>query len=180
VSRFDVEVVLEGTDLPDDVLDRLFDTLPDALPSFMNGVAKVTAPVDADDPETAALWLIATLRRLLPDARPVRLGQDLVSISGIAERIGRTRESVRLLVHGSRGPGNFPPAVGAVGDGIRVWPWAVVVDWFRDDLGVDLGERGIPPEVAAAVDAWLAGTSISRERGRPAPPTVRPGQRRSA
>jgi hypothetical protein len=46
--------------------------------------------------------------------------------------------------------------VGVVGDGIRIWPWAVVVEWFAGRLDHDLGERGVPPEVAAVVDAELA------------------------
>jgi hypothetical protein len=52
------------------------------------------------------------------------------------------RESVRLLVDGKRGPGRFPPPVGVVGDGARVWPWSVVPEWFNKVLGVDLGENG--------------------------------------
>src|SRR5579864_5635923 len=37
---------------------------------------------------------------------------DLITASMIAERTGRTRESIRLLVNGNRGPGDFPSPVG--------------------------------------------------------------------
>ena len=74
-------------------------------------------------------------------------------MSDIARRAGRTRESVRLLVDGKRGPGGFPPPLGIVGEGIRVWPWSVVLEWFDKVLGVDLGEHGVPPEAAAVLDA---------------------------
>jgi hypothetical protein len=181
MSQYDVAVVLEGADLDDDALVvRLFEALPDALPSTINGVTQVVSPVVADDPESAAMWLIQRLGELWPAARPVRLDQDLVSITDIADRTGRTRESIRLLADGLRGPGGFPSHVGVVGDRVRVWPWALVVDWFREALGFDLGERGIRPEIAAAVDAWLAGTSITHRRAQLMPPAVQPNRRRSA
>lgn len=156
MGTFTVAVVLESIELDDEVLDTMFRDLPDAVPSDVNGVVTISAPVKADDPEAAAHRLIARLRPLLPGARPVRLDQDLVSITDIAERTGRTRESVRLLADGRRGPGGFPAPIGTVGDGIRVWPWTVVVDWFRESLGHDLDERGVPPAVAARVDAMLS------------------------
>src|SRR2546421_12108140 len=34
----------------------------------------------------------------------------LVTMAEIADRLGRSRESVRLLISGGRGPGGFPPA----------------------------------------------------------------------
>lgn len=87
---------------------------------------------------------------------PLRVDQDLVSVSDIARRVGRTRESVRLLVDGKRGPGRFPPPIGGVGDEIRVWPWSVVLEWSNKVLGVDLGENGVPPLTAAVLDVSFA------------------------
>lgn len=158
MTEFNVAVVLEDVELSDDVIGALIKALPDAVPSAVNGVVTVSSPVEADDALEAATNLVEVIRGVLPASRVVRLDQDLVSISDIATRTGRSRESVRLLVDGARGPGGFPGPVGVVGDGIRIWPWAVVVDWFREVLDQDLGERGIPPEVAAAIDAALAGT----------------------
>ena len=77
-------------------------------------------------------------------------------MSDIARRVGRTRESVRLLVDGKRGPGGFPAPLGVVGEGIRVWPWSVVLEWFDKVLGVDLGENGVPPDAASVLDASFA------------------------
>lgn len=153
---FTVGVVLEEFELTDDALDAIFTALPDAVPSDIAGLVTVTAPVEADDPETAAFALIERLAQAVPGAVPARLDQDLVSIPDVAERVGRSRESVRLLVEGRRGPGGFPAPVGTVGDGIRVWPWASVLGWFASALGEDLGERGVPPEAAAVVDSCLS------------------------
>jgi hypothetical protein len=184
MNPFTVSVVLDDVDLSDEIIEAVFALIEDAVPSAVNGVVVVTAPVAAQDDEAAAFQLIAQLRAALPEATPVRLDQDLVSISDIAQRVGRTRESVRLLVEGKRGPGDFPPPVGTVGGGIRVWPWAVVLDWYRDALGEDLDERGVRPETAALVDACLAGENrratteqrwtLARTSTRLAPADVRP------
>jgi hypothetical protein len=157
MPTYTVSVVLGSVALTDEVLDALFTAIDDVVPSSIDGMVKITAPVAADDDQSAALQLVDQIQRAIPGARALRLDQDLVSISDIAERTGRTRESVRLLADGKRGPGGFPAPVGSVGDAIRVWPWAAVADWFRISLNEDLGERGVAPESAALVDACLAG-----------------------
>lgn len=155
-TTFNVSLVIDQLPLTDENLDRLFEVLPDAVPASIAGLVTVSAPIEAADAEVATFALAATITEAFPSAIAVRVDQDLVSIPDIAERTDRSRESVRLLVEGKRGPGSFPSPIGTVGDGIRVWPWASVIDWFAASLGHDLGERGVPPEVAAVVDACLA------------------------
>lgn len=157
METYTVSLILANVELTDDVLDDLFAAIEDVVPSSIDGVVKITAPVEASDDESAAFHLVDEIQAVLPHAVPVRLDQDLVSIPDIAERTERTRESIRLLIDGKRGPGGFPSPVGTVGDAIRVWPWAVVVEWFRTALGEDVEERGVSPEAASMVDACLAG-----------------------
>lgn len=59
---------------------------------------------------------------------------DLVSMTEIAERTGRTRESVRLLITGERGPGRFPPAATHFKTRNRMWEWHAVARWFSEAL----------------------------------------------
>ena len=49
---------------------------------------------------------------------------------------------------GKRGPGGFPAPLGVVGEGVRVWPWSVALEWFDHDLGVDLDVfwLSLPPQ----------------------------------
>jgi hypothetical protein len=155
-TSYNVALVVEGFDLTDANLEQLCELVPDAVAAAIGGVVTVAAPMEAADPESAAHSLVDLLEGQFSGARVVRLDQDLVAISDIADRTDRSRESIRLLVEGKRGPGGFPPAIGTVGDAIRVWPWAIVVDWFSESFDSDLGERGILPEAAAAVDAHLA------------------------
>lgn len=49
---------------------------------------------------------------------------DLVDLPEIAARVGRSRESIRLLALGRRGPGEFPPAR----EGF--YSWTTVREWF--------------------------------------------------
>jgi hypothetical protein len=57
------------------------------------------------------------------------VANDLVNAAQIAERLGRSRESIRLLIRGERGPGDFPPPVHRVGKR-PLWSWGEVVDWI--------------------------------------------------
>lgn len=56
---------------------------------------------------------------------------DIVNLPGIAKKTKRTRESVRLLIAGRRGPGNFPAtAYPDQREVMRLWHWPDVERWF--------------------------------------------------
>ncbi|MGH9128587.1 MAG: hypothetical protein ACRDY2_06395 [Acidimicrobiales bacterium] len=156
-TAYTVSILFEGIELEvDATVEAILTRLPEAVPASVGGHVTVSATIQAHDPEQAALALAQAMVEAVPSAVAVRIDQDLVSISDIAERTRRSRESIRLLAEGARGPGRFPAPVGTVGNAIRVWGWAVVLDWFRETLNQDLGERGVPSEVAAVLDACLA------------------------
>jgi hypothetical protein len=90
--------------------------------------------------EDAVLRAMDDIRAVFPESRLVEVRPDvLVTLDDIAERTGRTHESVRLLVKGKRGPGGFPAAAGG---GRRrrskEWRWYEVERWFEEELGVDV------------------------------------------
>lgn len=153
-STYKVGIVFQGLD--EGSQGAISRALPEATFSETNGETTVTAKIGAPGPAAAVSRVIERVTKAVPAAVPLRVDQDLVSVSDIARRVGRTRESVRLLVEGSRGAGGFPAPLGVVGDGIRVWPWSVVRDWFDQVLGAGPGERGVPPEAAAILDASFA------------------------
>jgi hypothetical protein len=64
--------------------------------------------------------------------------EDLVTAADIAERTGRSRESVRLLIAGERGPGGFPPPISHLKSRGRIWKWTDVARWFANELGEKL------------------------------------------
>lgn len=163
MNTYSVTFVVDDMDFGDAAMNKLFTALPDASPTEIDGFGSVGNLVAAASPEEAVFALVADLEDLDPGAVVVRLDQDLVSISDIAARVDRSRESIRLLVDGKRGPGNFPRWVGIVGDAIRVWPWATVAEWLQRELGLALDEYLlIDPDTAAVVDARL----VERRRQR--------------
>jgi predicted DNA-binding transcriptional regulator AlpA len=89
----------------------------------------------------------------VPGVRVARLEpDDLVTMSEIAQRLGRSRESVRLLVSGERGPGGFPPPVSHLKARTRLWRWSEVAAWAeRDDQPIDLSAA----TAIAAINAAL-------------------------
>jgi hypothetical protein len=159
-------------------VDTLFEAgCDDSVLGRRNGV--VVADFDRIAPSfTAAIWSALTqIERAVPRLRVARVEpEDLVGISDIAARTGRTRESVRLLADGSRGPGGFPaPAVWLASDR-RLWHWSDAYDWWtrvlleklpnEADLGfvrilnslLDLRQqasRGIEPQATQVVVSVL-------------------------
>lgn len=99
-------------------------------PSFVDAVRSALADV-----ETAGAGLHVV--RIEPD--------DLVSAAEIARRSGRTREGIRLLVTGRRGPGGFPHPVSGLSGSSPLYSYAEVAEWLQ---GWDAGS--IDP---AAVEA---------------------------
>lgn len=55
--------------------------------------------------------------------------EDLVTAAEIAERLERSRESVRLLISGDRGSGDFPAPVSHLRSRSRLWRWTEVAAW---------------------------------------------------
>ena len=78
---------------------------------------------------------------------------DLVTMAEIAERLERSRESVRLLISGARGPGGFPPPISHLKARSRLWRWSEVAFWAN--------QHGLPSDrraalLVAAINAALA------------------------
>jgi hypothetical protein len=90
----------------------------------------------------------------LPGLKILRLDPDLVGIPDIAQRTGRTRQSVQQWVAGERNASRpFPLSEGSAGRAL-VWRWADINEWLKP-LGLD--DHAIWPTRAesAYIDAIL-------------------------
>ncbi|HEX3427147.1 MAG TPA: hypothetical protein VHT30_13510 [Acidimicrobiales bacterium] len=115
-------------------------------PTLRDAVTSAIAAIDSVDG--------LRVRRLEPD--------ELVWAAEIAERTGRTRASIDLLIKGQRGPGTFPsPASHATRN--PLWRWSEVESWFAryDGREVD-SERSA---VIAAVNGVLEARHSLRNSG---------------
>ncbi|MHB8467669.1 MAG: helix-turn-helix transcriptional regulator [Acidimicrobiales bacterium] len=81
-------------------------------PSFRDALASAVAAV-----RSAGL----VVRRVEPD--------DFVTQAEIAERLGRSSESVRLLASGQRGDGTFPAPAARTTNRGSLWRWSHVARW---------------------------------------------------
>lgn len=154
-------LVVEGPDLQDDAfIDRLFEAgCDDAAAGRVDGVQYVDFDREAASYDEAVLSAVADIERI-GGFQVIRVADEgLVSMADIARRTGRTRESVRLLTAGARGPGGFPAPVTDPRSRYRLWRWSDVARWFAAQLGEAMDSND---HLATAINASL---TLRRHRG---------------
>ena len=131
-------LIVEGPDVQDDdaLIDALFEEgCDDALVGRSDGVQYVDFDREASELDHAILSAVADVESV-DGITVVRIADaGLVTMADIAARIGRTREGVRLLVKGARGPGGFPAPVTDPRRRVRLWRWSDVERWIATYLG---------------------------------------------
>ena len=148
-------LIVDGPDVQEDALiEALFEAgCDDALVGRSEGIQYVEFDREATDLDDAILSAVANVERV-PGVRVARIADaGLVTMADIAARIGRTREGVRLLVNGARGPGGFPSPVTDPRSRYRLWRWSEVQAWIRAYLGEQVESRD--DDVLTAVNASL-------------------------
>ncbi|MQA84615.1 MAG: hypothetical protein GEV03_08330 [Streptosporangiales bacterium] len=111
------------------------------------------ALVDREAP-TCAEAMVSAIRNIesVGDLRVVKVEADpLVSTLDIAERLGITREAVRLATNGKVRGGGFPVSALSPNGRHRLWRWSDVAAWY----GVDTPRLLETIRAARAVNAWL-------------------------
>ena len=149
-------LIVDGADLQDEaVVDSLFESgCDDGLVGSVDDTQFIDFDREAPSLGDAVLSAVADIERT-DGVQVIRMaGVGLVSIAGIAARTGRSRDGVRLLIAGMRGPGHFPPPVTDPRARYRLWRWSDVERWFRCELGAD--PRGVRDDhVLSAINACL-------------------------
>jgi hypothetical protein len=128
-------LILSGVSaLTQPVRDALFEAgCDDALLGIRDGVAFLDFDREGTSFREALFTAIAQVEGAGIDAHVVRVEPDeLVTAAEIARRTGRSRESIRQLILGERGPGGFPAPVSALTARSPIWKWTEVVHWFME------------------------------------------------
>ena len=135
MSEFSFTLALDAGRLNDARIRALYGIVPDSTMSERGGRTFVAIDRNAPDFATAVVSAIEDVERALPSVRVMALEpDDLVSQADIAQRRGRSRESISQLVKGERGPGDFPRPRHFVA-GRALWLWPDVERWFDDYEG---------------------------------------------
>ena len=155
MSTHHFTLIVDGPDIQSGaVMDALYQAgCDDALIGRADGIQYVEFDREAVGVLEAVLSAVADIERVA-GVKVVRIADaGLVSMADIARRTGRTREGVRLLVTGARGPGGFPPPVTDPRSRYRLWRWSDVERWLAESLGEDAA--AMEDHALAAINASL-------------------------
>lgn len=156
MQTYTFTLIVEGPDLQAEaMIDTLFEAgCDDSLVGSVDGVQYVEFDREAESLEQAVLSAVEDLESV-DRVMVVRLADaGLISMADIAARTGRTRESVRLLISGERGPGGFPPPVTDPRSRYRLWKVVEVEQWFSTHLSGELTDAR-DDHIRAVINAGL-------------------------
>ncbi|MFI5392271.1 MAG: helix-turn-helix transcriptional regulator [Myxococcota bacterium] len=136
VATHTFTLIVEGPVDDDSVLDALFDAgCDDATFGSVDGIGFADFQRDARSFLEAVRSAIRAVGSV-PQLRVVRIEpEDLVTVAEIARRLGRSREGVRLLITGARGPGGFPAPIARIRSRSPMWRWTDVARWAEGAIG---------------------------------------------
>jgi predicted DNA-binding transcriptional regulator AlpA len=157
MQTYTFTLVLDGPALSEDYVDRLYAAGCDDA-SFGGRGTEHVAEFDREAPTLAAALLsaIEDIEGDVPEYCVLRVEpDDLVNASVIAERTGRSRESIRLLAKGERGEGDFPKPVTWLDGNNQIWRWGEVAAWFEERGEAVGGSAGGAPQFIAALNGVL-------------------------
>lgn len=158
MPSYDFALILSRP-LYEEELDPLFDRTHGAVT-----VSIISEPQHAERPGNASCsWQGPTLAAAIMEVvehvetsaaglHVLRVEADpLLTIRDIAERVGRSFDSVRLAITGARGPGGFPASEISTA-GHRLWRWSKVAAWY----GWEDPQLVEAKPTVQAINGWLA------------------------
>ncbi|UYG15749.1 hypothetical protein BRM3_08835 [Brachybacterium huguangmaarense] len=149
MTAYEVNLILHGVSLDDERQMKALEELPYvALPASIHGAIELEVEIEAGSAIDAWARINADVNAI--GGHIARIGLDLVSTSDIAERLGASRESVRLWSAGKRRD-HFPAPFDRI-SASPIWRWVEVYEWASKN-GVCLAEELPHPLPADMVDA---------------------------
>lgn len=135
-TTYTFTLTLEGATEPSEELENaLFEAhCSDAILYFRDQIGYLEFDRVAASFEEAVISAINDAESTGIGVKIVRVEpSDLVTSAEISRRLNRSRESIRLLIKGARGSGDFPVPVAGVTSKTLIWSWADVSNWFYNN-----------------------------------------------
>ncbi len=171
MTEWTFRLTLRGIELTDEQLDTLHQAGCDDGSFSMEPDGTVLGFFDREAPteQDAVISAIVDVERAGVGARVLRVqaDDDWLTASEIAERVGRSRQSVALLARGERGPGEFPAPIARQRLSNPLWSWSEVEAWFERYEPGALPAHG--PRLSPDFLAEVNGRLDLRERVRHSP-----------
>ena len=141
--------------IDDEAANRLFEAgADDGFPETGPLGHSIGFDREADSLEEAVMSAIADVESARLEVLRVE-PDELVSAADIAERCGRSRQSISSLINGTRGPGAWPrPVAGNVRS--PLWRWSEVAAWFEHFDGSQRSDRETANFLAAVNEVLAA------------------------
>jgi hypothetical protein len=139
-KTYNFTLTLEGINEPsEDVENALFEANgDDALLYFRDQIGYLEFDRTSESIESAIISAINNVESTGITAKIARVEPaDLVTSAEISGRLNRSRESIRLLIKGARGSGDFPTPIAGVTSKTLIWSWADVSGWFYSNNKID-------------------------------------------
>lgn len=153
-TEYEFSLIVDGVSVDDDEATVILAERFDAVVSTSRGVNRISISAVGPDAVGAFTGLVRDLGGALPRLQILRVDPDLVGVPDIAQRTGRTRQSVQQWVAGERNAGrSFPLPEGSAGRAL-VWRWAEVDQWLKP-LGLDDGVAWPTRDESVQMDALL-------------------------
>jgi len=158
MNTYSFEILLDR-EPSDDELDTLYECgLSDASVETRDGGTTAWLVCERDSSSLAAAISSAIRQTEAAGFTPLGIAnQDLVTLSDIAQKTGRTSESVRLLASGQRGPGGFPEP-NTLGR-YSFYSWVQVRKWFEQNYDTQFGSGD--DDVIVAADLLIRARAIA-------------------
>lgn len=169
-STHSFTLFLRGPDvLCDDHMDALHTAgCDDALFGERDGAQYAAFDREARSFGDALRTAIEAVTKAVDGLSITRIEPDeMVTMAAIAQRAGVSRESVRLLSTGQRGPGGFPSPIAYADRKTRLWHWPDVAHWLSQHGKAKIAVDETAADLVGAMNAALALRAHARRlRGR--------------
>jgi hypothetical protein len=131
-KTYEFTLIVDGiADIDDATVDALYEAgCDDSSLGVRSGAFIASFDRESESFEDAVLSAIADIRKANVGATGFRLSsRDLVTLSDVARRIGKTKQAISNYAKGIRGPGGFPHAAVEAKD--PLYEWSDVAAWLE-------------------------------------------------